>query len=77
MSDLDHRAKAPRVLVMGASTGIGHELVRQLSVRAVHVVACARRVERIAEMSEVVAHGCDLRDAGLSRITPLDSTGYD
>jgi NAD(P)-dependent dehydrogenase (short-subunit alcohol dehydrogenase family) len=101
MSDLNHRAKAPRVLVMGASSGIGQELVRQLSARSAHVVACARRVERIAEMAEVVAHRCDLRDAeqcaaavaratevmggldvlvysaGLSRITPLDSTGYD
>jgi NAD(P)-dependent dehydrogenase (short-subunit alcohol dehydrogenase family) len=101
MSDLDHRAKAPRVLVMGASSGIGQELVRQLSSRAAHVVACARRVEPIAEMADVVAYGCDVRDdeqcaaavaraaevmggldvlvysAGLSRITPLESTGYD
>jgi NADP-dependent 3-hydroxy acid dehydrogenase YdfG len=101
MSDFDLMAKVPRVLVMGASSGIGQELVRQLSARAADVVACARRVDRIAEMDEVVAYGCDLRDAeqcaaavaraaevmggldvliysaGLSRITPLDSTGYD
>jgi NAD(P)-dependent dehydrogenase (short-subunit alcohol dehydrogenase family) len=101
MSDFDLMAKVPRVLVMGASSGIGQELVRQLSARAADVVACARRVDRIAEMDGVVAYRCDLRDAeqcaaavaraaevmggldvlvhsaGLSRITPLDSTGYD
>jgi NAD(P)-dependent dehydrogenase (short-subunit alcohol dehydrogenase family) len=63
MSHLDHKAKAPRVLVMGASRGIGKEVVRQLSGRAAHVVACARRVDRIPEMADVVALGCDVRDA--------------
>jgi NAD(P)-dependent dehydrogenase (short-subunit alcohol dehydrogenase family) len=63
MSDLSHRAKAPRILVMGASSGIGQELIRQLSARGAHVVACARRVERIGDLDNVVARGCDLRDA--------------
>ena len=62
MSDLSHRARAQRTLVMGASSGIGQELIRQLSARGAHVVACARRVERIGDMDNVVAHGCDLRD---------------
>jgi NAD(P)-dependent dehydrogenase (short-subunit alcohol dehydrogenase family) len=97
----EQKAKAPRVLVIGASSGIGEEVVRQLSARAAHVVACARRVERIPKVADVVAHGCDVRDAeqctrvvaraievmgglnvllysaGLSRITPLEGSGYD
>jgi NAD(P)-dependent dehydrogenase (short-subunit alcohol dehydrogenase family) len=101
MSDPDPGVRAPRVLVVGASSGIGGELVRHLSDRGAHVVACARRVEIIEEAPGVVAHGCDVRDpeqcaaavrratevmggldvlvysAGLSRITPLDSTGFD
>lgn len=28
------------------------------------MAACARRVERITETADVVAHGCDVRDAG-------------
>jgi NAD(P)-dependent dehydrogenase (short-subunit alcohol dehydrogenase family) len=63
MSDLEDTLRAPRTLVMGASSGIGHELVRQLSTRGAYVVACARRVERMADLADVVVHGCDVRDA--------------
>lgn len=86
---------------MGASSGIGQELVRQLLTQGAHVAACARRLERITNIAGVVAHGCDVRDAeqcagavahaaevmggldalvysaGLSQITPLESTGQE
>src|SRR5262245_46146259 len=43
-----------RVLVTGASSGIGRELVLQLAREGARVVAMARREERLRELAEQV-----------------------
>jgi NAD(P)-dependent dehydrogenase (short-subunit alcohol dehydrogenase family) len=50
------------VLIFGASSGIGRELASQLSARGAQIVACARRVERIDAMDDVLAIECDVQD---------------
>lgn len=60
--DDDKRAVGLRVLIVGASSGIGRELASQLAVQGASVVACARRRERIDEMAGVSALECDVQD---------------
>jgi NAD(P)-dependent dehydrogenase (short-subunit alcohol dehydrogenase family) len=58
-------------LVTGASSGIGHQFARTLAAAGANVVACARRVERLDELSKQIAEEggtcvgveCDVRDA--------------
>jgi short-subunit dehydrogenase len=67
-----------RVLVTGASSGIGREIARQAAARGAAVVAVARREERLRSLAEEVGrrHGrqvevlvADLRDPGdLARV---------
>lgn len=45
------RTCAGRAIVVGASSGIGAELVRQLAQRGYHVAALARRAERLEELA--------------------------
>jgi NAD(P)-dependent dehydrogenase (short-subunit alcohol dehydrogenase family) len=59
----NHQALGLRVLVVGASSGIGRALTLQLAGRGARVVACARRRERIDAAPGVVALGCDVTDA--------------
>jgi NAD(P)-dependent dehydrogenase (short-subunit alcohol dehydrogenase family) len=51
-----------RTLVVGASSGIGRELVVQLVAEGARVVAAARRAERLAELRGAEAMSCDVRD---------------
>ncbi|HZL86869.1 MAG TPA: SDR family NAD(P)-dependent oxidoreductase [Pirellulaceae bacterium] len=50
-----------RVLVTGASSGIGRSLVKELLAHNARVVAMARRPERLAELAEEVGSGKPLR----------------
>jgi NAD(P)-dependent dehydrogenase (short-subunit alcohol dehydrogenase family) len=61
--DDTHTARGMRVLVVGASSGIGQELARQLVGHGALVVGAARRVDRIATVEGVKAVACDVRDA--------------
>jgi 3-oxoacyl-[acyl-carrier protein] reductase len=60
------RADAQRILVAGASAGIGAALVRALAADGHRVFACARRLERLREVTESdrLAHStrCDIAE---------------
>src|ERR1700733_15078965 len=60
--DDDKRAVGLRVLIVGASSGIGRELASQLAAQGASVVAAARRRDRIREMPSVSALECDVQD---------------
>jgi NAD(P)-dependent dehydrogenase (short-subunit alcohol dehydrogenase family) len=60
--NVDQKTLSPRVLIIGASSGIGRELATQLVGHGAHVVACARRVDRIDEIAGVSAVQCDVQD---------------
>src|SRR5438094_10301617 len=56
-----------RVLVVGASSGIGREVARQLGTNGARVVLAARRADKLAEAIAEVGPGatsvvCDVRD---------------
>lgn len=48
---------AARVLVAGASSGIGAALTTELTSRGARVVACARRADRLAELTAAAGGG--------------------
>jgi NAD(P)-dependent dehydrogenase (short-subunit alcohol dehydrogenase family) len=58
----EKRARGLRVLIVGASSGIGRELASQLAAQGVRVAACARRRQRIEEIPGVSALECDVQD---------------
>lgn len=88
-----------RVLVLGASSGIGASAAKALVDSGARVVGAARREARVAELEGVTAKACDVSvpedcdrvvaaaveqlggldalvyAAGVTWITPLDSTG--
>jgi NAD(P)-dependent dehydrogenase (short-subunit alcohol dehydrogenase family) len=99
---VDHNQVAGlRVLVVGASSGIGSEVASQLAAKGALVAACARRRDRLEELSGAAPLECDVQDpaqcaavvadavrllggldalvyvAGITRITPLERSGYD
>lgn len=51
-----------RTLVVGASSGIGRELVSELAARGARVVGAARRVTRLVDIPGVTGLGCNVRD---------------
>src|ERR1700749_4476938 len=56
-----------RVLVVGASSGIGREVAVQLGVAGARVVVAARRADRLSEViaavgGDTASVGCDVRD---------------
>jgi len=60
-----------RAVVTGASRGIGRAIALALAAEGAHVVAVARNLERLQELSalsagrgSISARGCDLGDAG-------------
>lgn len=63
-----------RALVVGASSGIGAELARQLGAAGCHVALVARRRDELAALAEAIdaAPG-----AGRASIFPYDVTHYD
>jgi NAD(P)-dependent dehydrogenase (short-subunit alcohol dehydrogenase family) len=79
-----------RVLVVGASSGIGREVARQLGAGGARVVLAARRADRLAEAVAEVGAGassvvCDVRDpdqcdvvvrAAAERLGGLDAVVY-
>jgi NAD(P)-dependent dehydrogenase (short-subunit alcohol dehydrogenase family) len=59
--------RGARVLVVGASSGIGREVAVQLGAGGARVVVAARRADRLAEAAADVGNGatsvaCDVRD---------------
>lgn len=56
--------KGQRVIVMGASSGIGRGLACALADRGAKVVGSARRVDRLEELAGVTAVGCDVTSPG-------------
>jgi NADP-dependent 3-hydroxy acid dehydrogenase YdfG len=53
-----------RVIVVGASSGIGRGLAAALAEQGALVVGAARRIDRIAELSGVTPVGCDVTARG-------------
>jgi NAD(P)-dependent dehydrogenase (short-subunit alcohol dehydrogenase family) len=49
-----------RILVVGASSGIGRELARQLAANGALVAAAARRADRLAALPNVIPVRCDV-----------------
>jgi NAD(P)-dependent dehydrogenase (short-subunit alcohol dehydrogenase family) len=52
-----------RVVIFGASSGIGRALASELSDRGARVAVCARRVERLADLSATAAIRCDVTES--------------
>jgi NAD(P)-dependent dehydrogenase (short-subunit alcohol dehydrogenase family) len=74
-----------RVLVVGASSGIGRGLAVELAARGAVVAAAARRAERLRELPDVVPLPCDVTspaaaeamlDAAVERLGGLDALVY-
>jgi len=42
--------KTPKILVTGATSGLGREIALQLATSGEQVLACGRRAERLAEL---------------------------
>jgi NAD(P)-dependent dehydrogenase (short-subunit alcohol dehydrogenase family) len=74
-----------RVLVVGASSGIGRGLAVELAAQGAIVAAAARRAERLAELPDVVPLPCDVTspaavdamvEAAAQRLGGLDALVY-
>jgi NAD(P)-dependent dehydrogenase (short-subunit alcohol dehydrogenase family) len=74
-----------RVLVVGASSGIGRGLAVELAARGAIVAAAARRAQRLKELPDVVALQCDvtlpgavdaMMEAAAERLGGLDALVY-
>jgi len=52
-----------RVVVFGASSGIGRALASELSDQGAEVAVCARRLNRLADVSASVAIPCDVTES--------------
>ncbi|UVS77527.1 SDR family oxidoreductase [Actinokineospora sp. UTMC 2448] len=67
----DHGLRGKRIVVTGASSGIGKATALALGRRGAHVLLVARRVDELAAVADLVAdaggtasaHPCDLTDA--------------
>lgn len=63
--------KGRHALVTGASSGIGRELARVLAAHGAHLVVCARRRERLAELADSLGRShavrVDVVEVDLSR----------
>src|ERR1700722_16240702 len=53
-----------RIIVVGASSGIGRGLALRLAERGAHVVAAARRLDRLTEIPGVTPWACDVTAEG-------------
>jgi NAD(P)-dependent dehydrogenase (short-subunit alcohol dehydrogenase family) len=65
MSDRHSNLEGTRMLVIGASSGIGHALARAAHARGANVALAARRVELLSKLAEEVdgsAHELDVSD---------------
>lgn len=60
---MDYELKGRTALVTGASAGIGAGIVKLFADQGAHVVATARRIDRILKHTNVTAIACDLTDA--------------
>jgi len=74
-----------RILVIGASSGIGRGLAVELAAQGATVAAAARRAERLGELPDVVPLPCDVTsaaaadamvDAAVRRLGGLDALVY-
>ena len=69
MSKQDHRLQGRRVLITGASGGIGAALAREFAQRGARLLLCARRE------GELLKRQSELRSAGTAcHVVPLDIT---
>jgi short-subunit dehydrogenase len=62
-----HNLEDQRILITGASSGIGRELARLMHARRCQLLLTARRAERLSELSRELAD----RSTGLSRLEIL------
>jgi NADP-dependent 3-hydroxy acid dehydrogenase YdfG len=64
MTDLSNGVEGQRVVVVGASSGIGRGLATMLAENGASVVAAARRLDRLAELPGVLPVACDVTADG-------------
>jgi NAD(P)-dependent dehydrogenase (short-subunit alcohol dehydrogenase family) len=62
--DPSQGVKGQRVIVVGASSGIGRGLAVMLAARGANVVAAARRLDRLTEVAGVYPLACDVTADG-------------
>lgn len=45
--------QSPKIIITGATSGLGREMALQLAARGESIIACGRRAERLAELEQV------------------------
>jgi NAD(P)-dependent dehydrogenase (short-subunit alcohol dehydrogenase family) len=73
---VNRQGEAQRVLVVGASSGIGAATASALAGAGAHVVGAARRENKIAELDGVIPVGCDVSSAEQCQLAVEAAVGH-